>query len=90
MGSGTILIKELGESGIKIVVYLSKERRKLSDFRDDLHIGIAGVYRSMAVLMSRKIVVEKREGNTRYFTLTPKGQKLAAKILEAEEILLED
>lgn len=88
--SGVALIEELGESGIKIIVFLYKDRKKLSDFKEELHIGIAGVYRSMAVLLSRGLVVEEREGNARYFTLTRKGQRVAATVLEADRIMREE
>lgn len=85
------MIEELGESGLEIILYLHKVREAALDrIRRDLHKGYSAVYRALHVLDKHKLITERAEGNKRIFKLTKKGELLATKLREAEEIILKE
>ncbi|MEM4157371.1 MAG: hypothetical protein QXN69_03490 [Candidatus Methanomethylicaceae archaeon] len=82
------MIDDFGETGLKIVIYLSKKgRAKLSDFKLDLRMGSAAVYRALKILYEYKVIGEESEGVARYFFLTEKGKKVADLINQVEVLL---
>lgn len=82
------LIEDFGEKGLKIMLYLAKqERAKLSDFKLDLQMGSAAVYRAIKTLYEYDIISEETEGPARYFSLTEKGKKIADLLMQIENLL---
>jgi len=85
------LLDDLGESGIKIVLFLFRKGDAiLSDFKKEIGMGYEAIYRSIATLIKYGLIVEKEmHGNVRCFELSEKGKRIAEKIWEAEQIMLE-
>lgn len=82
------LIDDLGEKGLKIVLYLAKRNNaKLSDFKLDLEMGSAAVYRAIKTLYQYQIIREESQGPARYFSLTEKGKKIAELLMQIEALL---
>lgn len=81
------MLEEVGETGIKILLFLHEGRAKLTDFKKELGMGYAGIYNAVAMLLKHGLVKEYHEGKARYFELTPVGKQVAEKIWEAEQIL---
>lgn len=82
------MIEEVGEKGLKIIIHLAnKDRAKLSDFKIELNMGSAAVYKAIHTLSKYGIIDETTSGPARYFTLTEKGKRVAELILKIEELL---
>ena len=87
----SVMLEELGESGLKVVMYLYKVGEKpLDPLRRELHIGYTALYRALHTLDRYGLVSERPLGVKRLLSLTEKGKRVAEKLLEAEEILLKE
>lgn len=87
-----VLIERIGESGIKIILFLLKKSyAKISDFKNEIGMGVEAIYRSIAILLSMNLIYEKEmKGNIRVFELTEKGKAIAECLKKAEEILTKE
>jgi predicted transcriptional regulator len=83
------MLEEVGETGIKILLFLYKKRAKLTDFKEELGAGYEAVYRAVLILERHKLINEHCEGKKRVFELSEKGKRIAEKMTEAEKILTE-
>jgi predicted transcriptional regulator len=83
------MLEEVGETGLKILLFLYQRRAKFTDFKKDLGAGNEAVYRAVLILERHGLIIERREGKKRMFELSEKGKKVAEKMNEAEKILAE-
>lgn len=87
MKFGLNMLEEVGETGIKILLFLNTRSAKLTDFREELGVGNEAVYRCVLILERYQLIMEHNEGKKRIFDLTPKGKLVAEKMWEAEKIM---
>lgn len=82
------MIEKLGESGIKILMYLAHRKAKLSDFKEELGMGTDSIYRALKILIDNGLVIElDAKGYVRLFELTERGRRVVECLNKAEEIL---
>ena len=89
---GVKVIEELGERGILIIFYLmrkGKEIVKISDLKQDLHMGSAALYATIERLRGLGLVKTRRIGVVRAVELTEDGLKFAEKLKELDDLLRE-
>lgn len=83
------MLEEVGETGIKILLFLYERKAKLTDFKEEIGVGNEAVYRCVLILERYQLIVEHNEGKKRIFELTPKGKQIAELMWEAENIMIE-
>jgi len=92
---GVKVIEELGERGILIIFYLMKKGKskgeivKISDVKQELHMGSAALYRTLERLRGLGLIRTKRIGVVRAVELTEDGLKFAEKLKELDDLLRE-
>ena len=83
------VIEELGATGIKVLLYLKKAKKAyVRQILREAGVGYSAFYRSMYKLKKFGLVRENVElGRIRIIELTPKGEKLAEILSEADTLL---
>ena len=86
-----IMIEELGESGLRILLFLGKKKEaNISTLKKELYMGSAGVYSALSYLFKYGLVKKERRGKERVISITEKGAKVVEKLLEADQLIKED
>jgi DNA-binding PadR family transcriptional regulator len=83
-------IASFKQTGVhEMLILLLKEEMKISEITKTIHSQSA--YRSISLLKELGLIsVRRGEYNQKFYCLTDKGKKVAAKLAEIEEILQED
>lgn len=83
-------ISEFKQKGVlEILIWLIEEELMITQIQKRIRAQTA--YRAVSVLLSFNLVdIRRGEFNAKYYRLTDKGKKVAAKLAEIEEILQED
>lgn len=84
-----MVVEYLSKPVIKILLYLSGKPAHIRSISDELDMSNTTVYNALLTLMKLGLIEEKRENVKRVISLTNKGEKVAKKLMEIEQILSE-
>ena len=85
-----MIISKFRQTGIhEILIYLLEEDLKITDIFEK--IPQQSAYRAVNILLELKLVeIRRGDFNAKFYFLTEKGKKIAAKLAEIEKILQEE